>query len=174
MRLYNGTTYIDGSSLDVFEGAFLNSEVNVTIDIPSYSSSGRREADAQKTATFESQLNWSIPLKAYVGEYGYELSNLIRSSEEKWDPAPPRFPKYTEIVFQKTMGSTNGYIEFDEKTYFNMNTRQYRIGKFRFLFRGGCRLRFVPRVRGTDRSPTTYKLATISCRGYAARNRGFS
>ena len=36
LRLYNGTSYIDGSSLDVFEGAFLNSEVNVTIDIPSY------------------------------------------------------------------------------------------------------------------------------------------
>ena len=124
LRLYNGTSYVDGSSLDVFEGAFLNSEANITIDIPSYSSSGRREADAQKTATFESQLNWSIPLKAYVGEYGYELSSLIRSAEEQWDPAPPRFPKYTEIVFQKSMGSTNGYIQYDEKTYFNIESSQ--------------------------------------------------
>jgi hypothetical protein len=124
LRLYNGTSYIDGSSLDVFEGAFLYSDVNTTIDIPSYSSSGRREAATQKTANFENQLNWSIPLKAYVGGYGYELSSLIRSSEEIWDPAPPRFPKYTEIVFDENQGSTLGFIKYGEKTNFEIESSE--------------------------------------------------
>ena len=126
LRLYNGTSYVNGSRLGIFDGAFLFSNTAMTIDVPSYSdaSSGRKETVSIVKSSFNNQEDWSIPMKAYVGEYGFELSSIARDSDKKIDPIPPRFPRYTEILFQEYSGSTINYLDFNKRSFFKIKTSE--------------------------------------------------